>query len=70
MATKIAMNAILARKIRDRPAPASPATMYLAMPAMSSGESSWVNASLKVKAAVTMDAAIAVEAICEKRKNP
>ena len=63
-----AMKTIRARVTRDTPI-SSPIISF-AMPAMSSGESSLVKASLNVTAAVASSVAIAVDAVWLKRWKP
>jgi hypothetical protein len=66
----MAMKAILARVIKDKPSSLSVAAMDFAGPANSSGESSLVKASLKVMDAVARVVAIAPAASCGNRENP
>lgn len=53
-ATAIAMNTILARVTKDNPNSLSVEAIAFAGPAKSSGESSWVKASLKVREVVAI----------------
>ena len=67
-AMPIAMKAILARRTREIPTSFSP--IDFTAPTISSGESSYVKASLNVTAAVVRAVAIAPDTSCENRGKP